>query len=276
MYSNLRSPSMPESVHLCDFPVYDASRRDPGLERRMKVTMKTVSMGRSLRTDYALKIRQPLSALHVVTRDPDERRILQEMEELIKDELNVKAVVFRENEDELVEYRAKANFRTLGKQLGKDMKAAAAGIELLTLSDIHALLAGQGVELAVADRTFTLTPDGVEIQRIEKENLKVINEGSLTVALDPALTPALVEEGLVRDLVRGIQNLRKDSGLEVTDRIELFLAGSDSVRTAAEHFREHLLSETLAVSLTWQKTADAQEIDCGEESCSVSLKKAPV
>ena len=276
MYSNLRDASMPESIHLCDFPVYNAARRDPDLERRMKVTMKTVSMGRSLRTDYALKIRQPLSALHVVTRDPDERRILQEMEELIKDELNVKAVVFRENEDELVEYRAKANFRTLGKQLGKDMKAAAAGIELLTLSDIHALLAGQGVELAVADRTFTLTPDGVEIQRIEKENLKVINEGSLTVALDPALTPALVEEGLVRDLVRGIQNLRKDSGLEVTDRIELFLAGSDSVRTAAEHFREHLLSETLAVSLTWQKTADAQEIDCGEESCSVSLKKAPV
>ena len=144
MYSNLKTAGMPESIHLCDYPVYDESRRDAGLERRMKVTMKTVSMGRSLRTDYALKIRQPLKALHLVTRDPEERRILAEMEDLIKDELNVKSVVFRENEDELVEYKAKANFRTLGKLLGKDMKAAAARIETLSLADIHALLAGNG------------------------------------------------------------------------------------------------------------------------------------
>src|SRR5208283_1387727 len=164
MFSNLRTEGMPESVHLCDFPVYDESRRDPGLERRMKVTMKTVSMGRSLRTNYALKIRQPLKALHLVTRDPEERRILAEMEELIKDELNVKSLVFRENEDELVEYKAKANFRTLGKQLGKDMKAAAARIETLSPADIHSLIAGTGVELSIGDRAFTLMPDGVEIQ----------------------------------------------------------------------------------------------------------------
>src|SRR5208283_3014105 len=227
-------------------------RRDEGLERRMKVTMKTVSMGRSLRTDYALKIRQPLKALHLVTRDPDERRILAEMEELIKDELNVKSLVFRENEDELVEYRAKANFRALGKQLGKDMKAAAARIEGLSLSDIHALLAGTGVELSVGDRVFTLTPDGVEIQRIEKENLKVINDGSLTVALDPELTPELLQEGLVRDLVRRIQNLRKDKGLDVTDRIELSLSGPELVREAAERHRDRLLSETLATGWKWE------------------------
>jgi isoleucyl-tRNA synthetase len=186
----------------------------------------------------------------------------------------VKSLVFRENEDELVEYRAKANFRTLGKQLGKDMKAAASRIESLSLSEIHALLAGTGVELSAGERAFTLTPEGVEIQRIEKENLKVINDGSLTVALDPELTPALVEEGLVRDLVRGIQNLRKEKGLEVTDRIELSLAGSDAVRAAAENHREHLLSETLASSWKWDKAADATEIDCGDETCAVSLRKA--
>jgi isoleucyl-tRNA synthetase len=264
---------MPESIHLCDYPVYDEARRDTELERRMKVTMKTVSMGRSLRTEYALKIRQPLKALHLVTRDPEERRILAEMEELIKDELNVKSLVFRENEDELVEYRARANFRTLGKQLGKDMKAAAARIESLSLSDIHALLSGTGVELSIGDRAFTLTPEGVEIQRIEKQNLKVINEGSLTVALDPELTPDLIEEGVVRDLVRGIQSLRKDQGLEVTDRIELSLSGSEVLRAAVDRHREHLLSETLATSLKWEKAADATEIDCGEATCAVSLKK---
>jgi isoleucyl-tRNA synthetase len=172
-----------------------------------------------------------------------------------------------------VEYRAKANFRTLGKLLGKDMKAAAARIETLSLADIHSLLAGTGVEMSVGDRSFTLTSEGVEIQRIEKENLKVINEGSLTVALDPELTPELVQEGLVRDLVRGIQNLRKDKGLEVTDRIELSLSGSDALKAAAEHYREHLLSETLAMSWKWEKAADATEIDCGEVSAAVSLKK---
>jgi isoleucyl-tRNA synthetase len=151
MYSNLKPVGMPQSAHLCDYPVYDESRRDPELERRMKVTMRTVSMGRSLRTDYALKIRQPLKALHLVTRDPQERKILTEMEELIKDELNVKTVVFRENEDELVEYKAKANFRTLGKQLGKDMKAAAARIETLALAAIHNLLWGKCVEITLGD-----------------------------------------------------------------------------------------------------------------------------
>ncbi len=274
IYSNVKTPGMPESIHLCDYPAYDPSRRDPELERRMKVTMKTVSMGRSLRTDYALKIRQPLKALHLVTRDPEERRILAEMEELIKDELNVKSLVFRENEDELVEYRARANFRALGKQLGKDMKAAAARIETLSLADIHALLGGSGVELSIGDRAFTLTPDGVEIQRIEKEHLKVINDGSLTVALDPELTPELLQEGLVRDLVRGIQNLRKDKGLEVTDRIELSLFGPELVREAAERHRDHLLSETLAPGWNWEKSAaGATEIDCGEATCAVSLKK---
>ncbi len=274
MYANLRTPDMPESIHLCDFPVFDESRRDPALERRMKVTMRTVGMGRSLRTDYSLKIRQPLKALHVVTRDPEEREILQSMEELIKDELNVKSVLFRENEDELVEYRAKANFRTLGKLLGKDMKAAAARIEKLSLADIHSLLASRSVPLEVEGRTFSLTPEGVEIQRIEKENLKVINDGSLTVALDPELTPALIQEGLVRDLVRGIQSLRKDKGLEVTDRIELTLFGSEALREAVESYAEHLLSETLAVSWKWEKSGEPAEIDCGGETCAVSLKKA--
>jgi isoleucyl-tRNA synthetase len=274
MYANLKTPSQPQSIHLCDFPVYDPARRDPDLERRMKLTMKTVGMGRSLRTDYSLKIRQPLAALHLVTRDPAEKKILTEMTDLIMDELNVKTVVFRDNEDELVEYKAKANFRTLGKQLGGAMKAAAAQIDRLPLASIHSLLAGQGVPLEVDGKTFTLTPEGVEILRIEKENLKVINDGSLTVALDPELTPALIEEGLVRDLVRAIQSQRKDTGLEVTDRIELKLFGSEALRAAVDHHREHLLSETLAVSWTWEKAPDASEVDCGEEKCLVALKKA--
>ncbi|HVO38575.1 MAG TPA: isoleucine--tRNA ligase [Spirochaetia bacterium] len=274
IWSNLRLPSMPQSIHLADFPVYDPSRRDLELERKMKVTVKTVSMGRSLRTQYSLKTRQPLKALHLVTRDPEERRILGEMEELIREELNVKSVVFRENEDELVEYRPKANFRVLGKILGKDMKAAAELIGKIPLPRIHDLLAGREVPLELDGRSVSLTPEGVDIQRIEKENLRVINDGSLTVALDPELTPELIEEGMVRDLVRGIQNLRKEKGLEVSDRITLSISGSKAVQAAAENHREHLLSETLAVSIAWKKEPDAERIECGEETCEVSLARA--
>ena len=275
MYGNIRTPGMPESIHLCNFPVADEARRDRGLEGGMKATVKAVSMGRSLRTEYSLKTRQPLKALHLVTRDAAERRLLGEMEELIREELNVKSVVFRENEEELVEYRAKANFRVLGKSLGKDMKAAAARIEALPAAEIRRLLDGAAVSIDIDGRSIALPPDGVEVVRIEKENLHVVNDGSLTVALDTELTPALIQEGIVRDMIRGIQNLRKEKGLEVTDRIELALSGSQALREAVESFQEHLLSETLAVSLKWQNEAGAAEIECGEETCSVSLRKAP-
>jgi len=180
----------------------------------------------------------------------------------------------RENEDELVEYKAKANFRVLGKQLGKEMKAAAEKIGALELRQIHELLAGREITLELDGRSFPLTPGAVEIQRLEKENLRVINDGSLTVALDPELTPELIEEGMIRDLVRGIQNLRKEKGLDVSDRISLTLSGSNVLRSAAENHRDHLLSETLAVSWKWDTATDAVEIDCGEEKCTVSLRKA--
>ncbi len=275
IYQNLRTPDMPESIHLSDFPRYDASLRDLELEKTMKLAVKAVSMGRGLRTEYALKIRQPLSAFHVVTRDAEERRILKGVEELIKEELNVKSVIFRENEEDLVEYRAKANFKALGKRLGKDMKAAAALIEKLPHGEIRRLLDGGHASVELGGGKIQLSPEEVEIQRLEKENLKVINDGSLTVALDPELTEELVDEGLARDLIRGIQNLRKENGLEVADRIELTLHGPEAVKKAAERFQDHLMSETLAVAWIWKKPSKGKEIECGEDTCLVSVKKAP-
>jgi isoleucyl-tRNA synthetase len=274
IYGNLKTPSMPESIHLCDFPVYDGKKRDLELERKMQVAVKAVSMGRSLRTQYSLKIRQPLAALHLVTRDPAESRILREMEDLIKEELNVKKVLFRENEEELVEYKAKANFRVLGKRLGKDMKAAAARIEKLTVQEISRILSGGEVTVEVEGKSVPLGAADVEIQRLEKENLKVINDGSLTIALDPELTEELMDEGIARDMVRGIQNLRKEIGLDVTDRIDLVIHGSEALKRAAERFRDYLMSETLAVSCAWKKPLKAKEIECGDEMLAVQAAKA--
>ena len=132
IYQNLRQENEPESVHLCDYPVYDSSYRDEELEFKMDTVQKAVSMGRSLRYQFNLKIRQPLRSVELVTRNPKEKSVLLEMEDSIREELNVKNVVFHEKEDELVEYRAKANFRVLGKELGGLMGEAARKIQGLS------------------------------------------------------------------------------------------------------------------------------------------------
>ena len=274
IYQNLRSQQMPESVHLYDYPIADEGRRDFELERKMAVTQQAVSMGRAIRSMHNLKIRQPLKAIHLVTRDSSEKLILIEMEDFIRDELNVKEVIFRENEEDLVEYQAKANFRKLGKELGKDMREAAAKIEELSGREIQELLEGTTLHLEVAGRTLSLSQDDVIIQRNEKENLKILNEGSLTAALDPEITEELREEGLVRDLIRQVQNIRKDSGLDVSDRITLSLSGSQALEQAVENNEEYLMGETLAVSVAWTDPSDGTTVSLGDEECVVGVAKA--
>ena len=273
IYRNLRSPQEPESVHLCDYPVADESRRDRELERKMAITRQAVSLGRAIRTMHNLKIRQPLSAIHIVTRDEEARRILREMEDITREELNVKDVVFRENEEELVEYSAKANFRELGPRLGKRMRAAAEVIEGLSGAEIQQLMEGSTLSLDVDGEPVDITIESVLVQRQEKENLKVLNEGSLTVALDPEITEELLQEGLVRDLIRAVQNLRKERGFEVTDRITLAIDGSEEILAAVRSFEDYLRGETLTDDLRFTVDGDAQEISIGDFRVAVDVQK---
>jgi len=274
IYQNLRTEDMPESVHLQDFPVPNTQYRDEKLERKMAVTRQTVSMGRAIRSLHNLKIRQPLKALHLVTMDVKERSILREMEDIIAEELNVKEVIYRENEDELVEYSAKANFKVLGKELGKDMKEAAGKIAGLKGSEIQSLLDGATLSIELTNRNVDLTADSVVVVRTEKENLKVLNEGSLTVALDPEITEELLKEGLIRDLVRGFQNLRKERDLQVTDRIKVTFSGPELLKEAAEENEGYFLGEILGDSWAWEESGNAEKIQVGEDEASIDLVKA--
>jgi isoleucyl-tRNA synthetase len=251
IWQNLRTDSDPESVHLADYPVYNGARRDEALEFKMDTVQKAVSMGRSLRYQFNLKIRQPLKSVELVTKNPEEKKVLLEMEESIREELNVKKVVFHEKEDELVEYRAKPNFRVLGKELGSSMKIAAERIGGLGQSEIQSLLEGSVLTIDIDGKNIDLSIEKLLIDRLEKDNLKVVNEGTLTVALDTQITQELRLEGYVRDLVRGVQNLRKERGLEVTDRIVLSVSGSSALKEACDAFADYISSETLAVSLHW-------------------------
>jgi len=277
IWQNLRGPSEPESVHLADWPVADPSRRRPDLEAKMETARRAVVLGRSLRNAHNLKNRQPLKAVYLVTRNADEKKILWEMEDLIRDELNVKEVIFQDNEESLVEYSAKANFKVLGKQLGASMKAAAARIEALQPAEIVSLLEGNTLHLEVGGVDVTLDQESVQVVRTEKANLKVINEGSLTLALDGEVTHELKLEGHMRDLVRAVQNHRKESGLAVSDRIRLAFGGSPLIKETLEAFGSVLAQETLAVKAEWKDltggSAGVQEAESGDEIAWFSLEK---
>ncbi len=280
MWQNLRLGDDKESVHLCDYPQYDESKRDLSLEFEMDTVQKAVSMGRSLRYQYNLKIRQPLKSVEFVTRNPEEKTVLLAMEESIREELNVKKIVFHEREDELVEYKAKANFRTLGKELGPLMKKASSIIEELDQNAIQSLLEGSTLSIDVEGKTVELTEEKIIVERIEKANLKVLNEGTLTVALDSEITEELRLEGYVRDLVRGIQNERKEKGLEVSDRINLCVSSSskddfEDLNKAFDDFVDYISSETLCVEATWvDSITKGTDIEAGDCTWRISIEKA--
>ena len=284
MWQNLKSENDPLSVHLADYPVYDASKRDGELEFKMATVQKAVSMGRSLRYQYNLKIRQPLKSVEFVTRSTEEKTVLLSMEESIREELNVKKVVFHEREDELVEYKAKANFRTLGKELGALMKKASSIIENIDQQAIQSLLDGAVLSIDVDGKTVELTKDKIIVERLEKASLKVVNEGTLTVALDSEITEELKLEGYVRDLVRGVQSLRKEKGLEVTDRIKLTVSASNAaastdktaeLKKAFDMFNDYIVAETLAVQAQWKDClSGASCIEAGTLSWEALVEKA--
>lgn len=275
IWQNIRLKDDAVSVHLADYPVYNESMRDTALEFKMDTVQKAVSMGRSLRYQYNLKIRQPLKSVELVTRDVEEKKVLLEMEDSIREELNVKKVVFHEKEYELVEYKAKANFRTLGKELGPLMKAASVKIAALDADVIQSIIDGSVISIDVEGKSVDLDTDKIIIERIEKANLKVLNEGTLTVALDTEITEELQLEGYARDFIRGVQNLRKESGLAVTDRIELTASGSAALKKAFEMFADFIAAETLAVKTVWADSlADGTEIPAGEENWKAVVKRA--
>ncbi|AEJ61905.1 Isoleucyl-tRNA synthetase [Spirochaeta thermophila DSM 6578] len=274
IYRNLRTEEMPESVHLCDWPEVDERRRDTVLEEKMRIVRRAVSLGRALRSEHNIKTRQPLRTIYLVTRDEHERRVLMEMEDIVREELNVKQVVYRENEDDVVEYRAKPNYPVLGKRLGPLMKKAARRIEALSMEEIKGLLDGATLVLDLDGERLELTSEGIVVQRIEKAGLKVLNEGSLTVALDTELSAELVREGLVRDFVRVVQNFRKEKGLEVTDRIRLHYQVPDDLAEAIEAFKEYVMNETLAVALVPRDDGQGLErVACGDAECGLVVER---
>jgi len=273
IYNNLRTADMPESVHCCDYPVADAACRDEALERQMFLTMTAVKLGRFLRTQHNLKVRQPLSRAVLLAPDAEGAKLLAGTLDIIGEELNVKNIEFSDNEDALVTRSAKANFKVMGKKLGKNMKEAAVLVEKLDSVTIGKILAGEAYSITLADGTvFDMTAEDLLVQRSEKAGLVVATENGVTIALDTALTAELEAEGLAREIVSKVQNLRKESNLEVVDRIKLAVAGDENVVAAANSFADYIKNEVLAVEMT--VTAGSGDVDLNGHMAALSLSKA--
>jgi isoleucyl-tRNA synthetase len=236
-------------VHLGDFPTANAAARDLDLERRMADVQAVVELGRRLRADNDLKVRQPLSVLKVAGGD------VKGLESLIEDELNVKAVQFVADETELCDVSYKANFKTLGKKCGPKMKAVAAAIAAQGGSRSCATawpLMIEGIEI---------TQDDVLVTRAPKAGLVVASEGAVVVGLETALTPELVAEGRARELVSHVQAKRKELDLDVTQRITLRLALAPEQAAELEPYRDYIAAETLATTIANDLADGGDEVD---------------
>lgn len=283
IWQNLRTEDDELSVHLANYPEYNEAFRNTELEFKMETVQKAISMGRALRNQYNLKTRQPLRSVEVVTKNEAEKNVLLEMKDSIREELNVKEVMFHDREDELVSYSAKANFRVLGKELGSSMKNACSIIEALQSETIQSIVEGAPLTCEVDGKTFLLNTDTLIINRHEKENYKVLNDGTLTIGLNTEVSEELLLEGYIRDLVRGIQNLRKESGFDVVDRISLHVwaetacAAAEFEKAFAKH-RSAVMEETLAIEAVWAETKPSGEYhigtaDADEKVWGIAIKK---
>lgn len=260
-----------ESVHLTRYPLVDEVRIDRALERKMEVVRQTVSMGRALREKHKLKTRQPLASVTVVTHSAEARAALEEHKELLIDELNVKQVVARADDASLAELSFKPNYKTLGKVMGKRMKEAASVIEGLSREDWQALESGGTLKVCDVD----VRAEDVLVTRTPRGDVVLETQGELTVALDTRLDEALVREGLMREVVSRLQKLRKEAGLEVTDRISLSLASPDeTLREALFEHRARIAEEVLAARLEIDGAGPKDgALDVDGHPLSVSLEK---
>lgn len=272
IYQNLRTPDMPSSVHLCDFPRYQQHRRREALEAEMQAVQVIVSLGHALRKEHKFKVRQPLPAAHLASSDERILAFLQDQQHLIAEELNVKKVTFSKNEKEFVSLKAKPNFRLLGKKVGKLMKAAQQAIEKFNQAQLHELLEGRTVEIDLEGHPLVLTPEDVQVERAVHEGLIAANQGLMTIALDTHLNEDLLLEGLAREIVNKVNTMRREANLAVTDRIKLSMQTTPRVIACFQQFHDYICHEVLAVDVQFEPCSGT-EWDLNGEPTVIAMNR---
>lgn len=234
-----------ESVHLAEFPKADETFIDAELEARMGMAQKITSMVLALRRKVNIKVRQPLAQISIPATSTEQRKHIEAVADLIKSEVNVKSLEFIEGQGMLVK-KVKCNFRIMGKKFGKLMKGIATQMDALSQDQIASFETLGKIDINIENQIVTVETSDVEIISEDIPGWLVSNEGNLTVALEIELTEELRQEGMARELINRIQNIRKESGLEITDRIDVIVAPNEQVSTAVENFSDYIKSQVLA------------------------------
>ena len=279
IYRNLKRDKDPDSVHFCLYPTVSEKQsilRDKKLEERMSLIQNVVSITHSLRNESNIRVRQPLSRMIIHVGNELDNNNLREMSAIICDEVNVKKIELIDSPDMLITKEAKANFKILGPKVGKLMSRLAPVIQLFSREQIDNFEKTGSERIVLDGQEIKLISEDLEIHTSSKEGFATYTDTDLTVALDLNVTDELKEEGLARELVNRIQNLRKESDYAVTDRIEIYIEGmSDKLSKMVNNKDEYIKNETLAVNVLNSpvENLNIKEITIEEESLRLGIKR---
>ena len=240
-----------ESVHLAEFPKFNEAFVDKRLERKMESAQTISSLVLSLRAKEKIKVRQPLQKIMIPVDGQQQKEEILAVSNLIKHEVNIKEIQLMEDASDILIKQIKPNFKVLGPKFGKDMRFIAAEVGKFTQEDINKIEKDKNISINVNEKNITLSLEDVEISSKDIEGWLVANEGALTVALDVTITDDLRKEGIARELVNRIQNARKDTGLEVTDKIKLTVLNYANLQDSINDNKDYIMSETLTKELVF-------------------------
>ena len=259
LYQDLNSVTAKEtseSIHLADFPKSDIRFIDASLERKMENAQTISSLVLSLRAKEKIKVRQPLQKIMIPVDNEQQKEEILAVSDLIKHEVNIKDIQILEDASDILIKQIKPNFKALGPKFGKDMRFIAAKVQEFTQEDINKIEKFGNISIEISGKEITLEREDVEIFSKDIEGWLVANEGGLTVALDVTITEELHKEGVARELVNRIQNARKDTGLEVTDKIKLTVLNFENLQNSIEENKAYIMSETLTQELVFVEMLD--------------------
>ena len=267
MYTNLTGK---ESVHLADFPKYDETKIEELLEEKMDLVRELISIGRNIREEQKLRVRQPLSEILI---DGKNSMVIGELTELIKEELNVKKVTYVKDTSEYMNFTVKPNFRNVGKVFGSNLKEFQDKLLELPLSDIKKLQNNESIKMTVAGTEHDIYSDMVDIRINAKDGFDVGMENNNFVILNDTLTDDLINEGIAREIISKVQTMRKNNNYELTDRITVTYNASDKVKNAIEEFSDYIKKETLATKLEFNENAN-EEFFIDNERVLIAVSKS--
>lgn len=258
-----------ESVHLADFPIANESYINEEIETKMDLVRDLISLGRNAREDVKIKVRQPISEVII---DGKNEKLIHDLVPLIEEELNVKKVTFVSYLSNYMNFEVKPNFKVCGKLLGSNIKVFQEKLTNLTDDEINSLENGKNITIEINSEELVVTPDMVELRVSSKDGFNASHEGNLFIILNTKLDDKLIEEGIARELVSKVQNLRKESNFNIIDRINLYYQSDELVEQSINDFEEFIKKETLAISIEKSENVD-KELDLNGHNIKIKIER---